>query len=100
VVTGDFHPTSPQGDGNGEWLSEGEYLCDLFGNSGRVERNGSLQHFVNSPPEEVNKVLMKRLENPALPDSNPQFRPLRDRTRPPVYLEEAIAPDSQVFQQP
>lgn len=85
--------------GGGEWLSEGEYLCDLYGNSGRIERNGSLQHFINAPPEEINKVLKERMENPNTPDSNPSFRPLRDRTRPAWIEPEAIAPpDDQIFQ--
>ncbi len=89
---------------SGRWLSEGEYICDLFGTSGRVERGGSLQYIVNAPPEVMNEILLKRLEATDFPDSNPNFRPRRDHSIPPapavdeVMNGEADGGDQSMFQ--
>jgi len=91
LVLGGYY-AQPTQDGSGEWLAEGELLCDLFGGSGRIERGGYLQFLINTDPLTQNKKLMKRLEDKNNPDSNPDMRPRRDPSVPiyqdPVSVQE------------
>jgi len=69
-------------DGGGQWLSEGTYICDLFGGSGRIERGGYLQFLTTSDAISMNKTLMKRLKDSNNPDNDSNLRPRRDTTQP------------------
>jgi hypothetical protein len=78
-----FQPT-PQTNGliGGDLLPEGVYICDLFGNSARIERGGYAQYVISGDPVEMNKVLSSRLQDPVNPDSSKANRPRLDMTRP------------------
>jgi hypothetical protein len=78
-----FQPT-PQSNGllGGDLLPEGVYICDLFGNSARIERGGYAQYVISGDPVEMNKVLSSRLQDPVNPDSSKANRPRLDTSRP------------------
>lgn len=89
-------------EGNqGVLLDEGVYLCDSWGNTGRIERGGYLQQIKTGDATAINKVLMQRLEDEANPDHNPQQRIQRDISRAP-YVESKPddKPSSTLFQTP
>jgi len=78
-----FQPTA-QADGktSGDLLQEGTYICDLYGNSARIERGGYAQYVVSGDVTEMNKTLQTRVQDPANPDSSDAFRPRIDLSRP------------------
>lgn len=87
----------PAGVGQGgQLLSEGEYICDAFGSTARIERGGYAQFIVTGDATEMNKTLMERVENDANPDRNPNLRVRRDVSRgiyqPPPKDEPATNP--------
>lgn len=73
-------------------LDEGTYLCDAWGNTGRIERGGYLQLIKTGDPTEINKVLMTRIDDEANPDNNPHQRIMRDISRS-VYQPPAPEPE-------
>ena len=82
-------------------LDEGVYLCDSWGNTGRIERGGYLQQIKTGDATAINKVLMQRIEDPANPDHNAAQRIQRDISRAP-YVEPTPTskPSSTLFQTP
>lgn len=75
----------------GQWLSEGTYLCDLYGNSGRIDRGGYLQYLVPGDAAAMNKTLKTRLDDESNPDHNPNLRVRRDRITP-IYVAPSPTP--------
>jgi hypothetical protein len=73
-----YYQPSEQG---GQLLTEGEYVCDAFGSSARIERGGYAQFIVPGDATEMNKTLMQRIEDEANPDHNPNLRVRRDVSR-------------------
>lgn len=89
-------------EGNqGVLLDEGVYLCDSWGNTGRIERGGYLQQIKTGDATAINKTLMQRIEDPANPDHNPLQRIQRDISRAP-YVEPTPTsePSSTLFKTP
>lgn len=68
--------------GPNTYLPEGTFVCDLFGNSARIERGGYALHVVSSNPVDMNKELEKRLKDADNPDHFLQNRVQIDRSRP------------------
>ncbi|MBD2093531.1 hypothetical protein H6F67_27225 [Microcoleus sp. FACHB-1515] len=81
VILGGYY-FQPAGEGQGgQLLSEGEYICDAFGSTARIERGGYAQFIVTGSTTELNKTLMQRVEDEANPDRNPNLRVRRDVSR-------------------
>jgi hypothetical protein len=67
-----FQPTEQDTQGRlaGALLDEGTYVCDLYGNSVRIERGGYALYLIRvADVSGINKTLQKRLQDPASPDS-------------------------------
>lgn len=65
----------------GVLLSEGTYICDVWGNTARIERGGYAQLVKTGDATEINKTLIDRMKDTANPDSNPNLRIRRDISR-------------------
>jgi hypothetical protein len=70
-----FQPTTPTPDGGmtGSLLNEGEYICDRYGTTARIERGGYAQFLaVSNDVSAINKTLQERLKDSSNPDSSEQ----------------------------
>ncbi|MBD2156256.1 hypothetical protein [Leptolyngbya sp. FACHB-16] len=70
-----FQPTTPTPDGGmtGSLLNEGEYVCDRYGTTARIERGGYAQFLaISNDVSAINKTLQQRLEDVSNPDSSEQ----------------------------
>jgi hypothetical protein len=81
VVLGAYYFQPQSSEQGGQLLTEGEYICDAFGSSARIERGGYAQFVVTGDATELNKTLMERIEDEANPDHNPNLRVRRDVSR-------------------
>jgi hypothetical protein len=73
----------PNGDGSGTWLTEGTILCDGFGSTAIVSRNGDAEFIKTGTAESINLTLKQRIADPSNPDSNPDYRVRIDSRRKP-----------------
>jgi len=82
LVLGGYY-FQPNGNGSGQWLNEGTYVCDAYGNSGRIERGGYLQYLIPGDASEMNKTLQTRIAETSNPDHKPELRVRRDQSIKP-----------------
>jgi hypothetical protein len=82
LVLGGYY-FQPNGDGSGSWLSEGTLLCDAFGTTAIVSRNGDAQFIKTGTAEAINGTLKQRIGDESNPDNNPDSRVRIDSRRKP-----------------
>lgn len=70
------------------WLTEGTFICDLYGRSARIDRYGNALFVVTTDPTSMNKELEKRLKEPTNPDSIETNRVRRDISRGVIVPQE------------